>query len=44
MDAGKREEFLGAAEFEGLFGMDKAAFGVLPGWKKTAAKKKHGLF
>ena len=39
-----REMYLGIAEFEALFGMDKTAFAALPGWKKTAAKKKHGLF
>jgi hypothetical protein len=44
VDAGKREQHLGSAAFQELFGMDKAAFDALPGWKRTAAKKKHGLF
>ena len=44
VDAGKREQYLDSAAFQELFGMDKAAFDALPGWKRTAAKKKHGLF
>ncbi len=40
----KRETYLADEEFEQLFGMDKAAFAALPGWKRNAAKKKHKLF
>jgi hypothetical protein len=36
----KKETFLSDADFQTHFGMDKAAFTQLPGWKRTAAKKK----
>jgi len=39
-----KEEFLSVEEFQEAFGMNKAAYTALPGWKKQAAKKKAGLF
>ena len=44
VDAAAREEFLSDEDFAATFGMDKATFKALPKWKRTAAKKKHGLF
>ena len=44
VDKSKRETYLEDAKFQELFKMDKDAFAALPGWKKTAAKKKHNLF
>ena len=44
VDASQRQNYLSDAEFQSVFGMDKAAFEKLPGWKKTAAKKKADLF
>ena len=44
IEKSKRETYLADEEFEQLFGMDKAAFAALPGWKRNAAKKKHNLF
>jgi len=39
-----REEHLADAEFQSLFGMDKASFAKQPKWKKDAEKKKLKLF
>ena len=44
VDKAKRETYLDDETFESLFGTDKASFAALPGWKRTAAKKKHKLF
>lgn len=44
VDPTSKEMYLSDADFEKLFGCAKAAFSALPGWKKTAAKKKSGLF
>eukprot|EP00946_MAST-07B_sp_MAST-7B-sp1_P003696 g3696.t1 len=44
VDKTKRESYLDDQSFESLFGMDKASFAALPGWKRNAAKKKHKLF
>jgi hypothetical protein len=44
VDPAKRETYLEDSIFQAVFGMDRAGFGALPGWKRTAAKKKHGLF
>lgn len=44
VDPTKKETYLSDAEFSEKFGMDKAAFAALPAWKKTASKKKLGLF
>ena len=38
------ETYLRADAYQDAFGMSKAAFDALPGWKKTAAKKKASLF
>ena len=43
VDASQRQNYLSDAEFQATFGMDKDAFGKLPGWQKTAAKKKANL-
>jgi hypothetical protein len=44
VDVTKRETYLANADFQAHFGMDKAAFTQLPGWKQTAAKKKLKLY
>jgi hypothetical protein len=44
VDPANKETYLSDAEFQTLFGMDKAAFSALPKWKRQAAKKKNGLF
>ena len=44
VDASERQNYLSAAEFQSVFGMDKAAFDQLPGWKRMAAKKNAHLF
>jgi hypothetical protein len=44
VDFPNRWKYLPDDVFADLFGMDKAAFGALPGWKQSQAKKKHGLF
>ncbi len=43
-DPTRKEEYLSPAEFKDAFGMDKAAFAALPGWKRNDAKKKAGIF
>eukprot|EP00462_Mataza_sp_D1_P019324 CAMPEP_0175146682 /NCGR_PEP_ID=MMETSP0087-20121206/15516_1 /TAXON_ID=136419 /ORGANISM="Unknown Unknown, Strain D1" /LENGTH=342 /DNA_ID=CAMNT_0016431675 /DNA_START=11 /DNA_END=1039 /DNA_ORIENTATION=- len=40
----KREQYLEDSEFVKLFGMDKAAFGKLPGWRRKQKKQAVGLF
>jgi len=44
IDPTKRELALPDTEFEVVFGMDKASFQKLPGWKRTNMKKAKGLF
>ena len=44
VDSSKREMYLEDEKFQELFGTDKDSFASRPGWKKTAAKKKHKLF
>ena len=44
VDVANRETYLANADFQTHFGMDKAAFAQLPGWKRTAAKKKLKLY
>lgn len=44
IDNAKRETYLEDEVFLSIFGMDKQSFAALPGWKRTAAKKKHKLF
>jgi hypothetical protein len=39
-----QEEYLADAEFETVFGMDKAEFRAMPAWKRINAKKSKGLF
>jgi hypothetical protein len=36
--------YLSDEQFQQLFGMDKAAWAKVPGWKKPAKKKEVGLF
>jgi len=42
--ASKLELYLNDADFAEAMGMDKAAFGLLPNWKKANCKKNAGLF
>eukprot|EP00603_Paraphysomonas_imperforata_P002999 CAMPEP_0114417660 /NCGR_PEP_ID=MMETSP0103-20121206/3082_1 /TAXON_ID=37642 ORGANISM="Paraphysomonas imperforata, Strain PA2" /NCGR_SAMPLE_ID=MMETSP0103 /ASSEMBLY_ACC=CAM_ASM_000201 /LENGTH=797 /DNA_ID=CAMNT_0001585967 /DNA_START=115 /DNA_END=2508 /DNA_ORIENTATION=+ len=44
VDVTAKETFLSDADFEAVFGQDKASFSALAKWKRDAAKKKHGLF
>ena len=44
VDRSLREHYLSDADFEALFGVDKATFFAQPKWKRTQAKKRHGLF
>jgi len=44
VDAANKPVYLADDVFQELFGMDKAAYEKLAGWKKTNLKKKHGLF
>ncbi|KAL6076347.1 regulation of actin filament depolymerization [Balamuthia mandrillaris] len=44
VDESKKESYLSDAEFQKLFGMDKAAFYKQPAWKITQDKKKLKLF
>lgn len=44
IDLSNKELYIKDSEFQTIFGMDKAAWNKLPGWKKTDAKKKHRLF
>ena len=39
-----REHYLSDADFEALFGVSKEIFFAQPKWKRTQAKKRHGLF
>jgi len=44
VDPKNKELYLSDSDFQAAFGMDKAAWGSLAAWKKTAAKKKSGFF
>ncbi|GBF95236.1 hypothetical protein Rsub_07951 [Raphidocelis subcapitata] len=44
LDVSRKEEYLSDAEFETVFGMDKADFKAMPAWKRINAKKSKGLF
>jgi hypothetical protein len=44
VDASKKESSLSDADFQKHFGMDKAAFAKMPGWKQKGAKSKLRLF
>lgn len=44
VDSTQKEQYLLEAEFQTHFGMSRAQFNALPGWKKSAAKKKAGLY
>lgn len=44
VDPAAKEEYLSNAEFQQVFGMDRAAFKALAKWKRDDAKKKAGLF
>lgn len=44
IDVTQKEEYLSDAEFQSVFGMDRAAFRAMPKWKRDDAKKKKGLF
>jgi hypothetical protein len=44
VDAGKKEAYLSDADFQTHFGMDKAAFAKMPGWKAKGIKTKLKLF
>ena len=39
-----KEEFLSESGFKDVFGVARADFNALPGWKRASLKKKHGLF
>lgn len=44
VDPKNKELYLNDADFTSLMGMTKAAWETAPAWKKTAAKKKVGMF
>lgn len=44
VDPKNKELYLSDSDFTAAMGMDKAAWDKAPAWKKTAAKKKIGLF
>jgi hypothetical protein len=44
VDRSRKEEYLSCVEFQATFGMPLAEFGKLPNWKKSAEKKRVGLF
>ena len=44
VDPANKEKFLSDADFQSVFGMDKAAWDKFPKWKRTAKKKAAGLF
>lgn len=44
IDQTQKEEYLSDAEFQTVFGVDRAAFRAMPKWKRDDAKKKKGLF
>lgn len=39
-----KEVYLSDAEFKTVFGVSREEFNKFPGWKKTAEKKRVGLF
>jgi len=44
IDPSRKEQYLPDAEFQQVFGMNKADFEKQPAWKKDQAKKKNNLF
>jgi hypothetical protein len=44
VDSTQKEQYLLDAEFNTRFGMSRAEFNALPAWKRSAAKKKAGLY
>jgi hypothetical protein len=44
VDPSRKEDYLSPAEFQVVFGMDRAAFDALPAWKKANLKKSKHLF
>lgn len=44
VDPSRKEDYLDAATFMSLFGVDKDGFAVLPKWKRDAKKKELSLF
>eukprot|EP01130_Rhizamoeba_saxonica_P013078 TRINITY_DN554_c0_g1_i1.p1 TRINITY_DN554_c0_g1~~TRINITY_DN554_c0_g1_i1.p1 ORF type:complete len:618 (-),score=179.56 TRINITY_DN554_c0_g1_i1:52-1905(-) len=44
VDQTRLEDYLSDADFEAVFGVDKATFEVIPKWKQTNLKKKFGLY
>jgi hypothetical protein len=44
IDSTRLEDFLLPGDFEKAFGVDAAAFGKLPKWKRDGAKRKAGLY
>ena len=44
LDATKLEDLLEDDEFQKILGMDRAAFGKLPAWKRAKAKKAAGIY
>lgn len=44
VDSTQKEQYLLEAEFAPHFGMSRAEFNALPAWKRSAAKKKAGLY
>jgi hypothetical protein len=44
VDPSTKEQWLSDDEFMHIFGVTKESFNALPKWKRSAQKKKHGLF
>ena len=44
VDPASKEQYLSDADFQAIFGMDKAAFAALKEWKRKDLKKQRGLF
>ena len=44
VDATKKEQYLSNEEFQKVFGIPKAEFNGMPGWKSSALKKKVNLY
>ncbi len=44
IDPTQKEQYLLEDEFKARFGISRAEFNALPGWKKNNARKKAGLF
>ena len=44
IDPARKEDYLSDSDFASVFGMERAAFGALPAWKRLQKKKEVGLF